>query len=48
MEGYHDDRVFAWALAHIGRQVNLGYVDPLNFRVRRYGEIEEETEPEAA
>ena len=48
MENYHDDRVFAWALAHIGRLVNLGYIDPLTWKTRRYGETEDETESEAA
>jgi hypothetical protein len=38
MEGYHDDGVFAAAIAHAVRLVNLGYLDPLTYRsVGGYG-----------
>lgn len=46
IEGYHDDRVFGWALAHIGRLVQIGYVDPLTFKVRKYGESEDASDEE--
>lgn len=41
-EGTHDDTIFGFALANVGRQIELGYYDPLGTRSEKYGEEPDE------
>ena len=44
MEGKHDDRVMAAAIAQTVRLILLGYIDPLSMNREQYGDTEEDEE----